>query len=469
MDFLTPVLTSAQMRQCDRETMESEPISSIALMERASRAVYNQLQKEWEKRSSLLFICGPGNNGGDALCIARMALTDGHSATVLLVTGDRSPSPSREFQLQLLQQYRPEVIHMFHLGDSLTIEGIDYIVDGLFGTGLLRKPEGVFQSIIHQVNASGKKTFSIDMPSGLPNNGNFGEDSYVRAQLTIGIQCAKPAYFHPQHCIQFKLVNAGIKTDNADADVHFISPQEPWISKLEKWLPQNPIFGHKGTQGRVLLIGGTQGMSGSIALAARACIENGAGYTHVFTEKGSEPWLAQLPKAMCIAQDLTAASFEAMPTAKIDIIAIGPGLGTHEARKALLESVIQRGGKLLLDADALTILSEDPTLLKRVPKGSIFTPHPGEFQRLFGFTVEDSQFIEKGRALAVGLGIHLLAKNKYSTYFSAEGEVIVSDLGNSSLAQGGSGDRLTGIIAAWWAKTQDAKTAVIAGQFKLTK
>jgi NAD(P)H-hydrate epimerase len=144
-------------------------------------------------------------------------------------------------------------------------------------------------------------------------------------------------------------------------------------------------------------------------------------------------------------------------------------LGTHEARKALLESVIQRGGKLLLDADALTILSEDPTLLKRVPKGSIFTPHPGEFQRLFGFTVEDSQFIEKGRALAVGLGIHLLAKNKYSTYFSAEGEVIVSDLGNSSLAQGGSGDRLTGIIAAWWAKTQDAKTAVIAGQFKLTK
>lgn len=467
MDFLTPVLTSAQMQQCDRETMESEPISSIALMERASRAVYNQLQKELARRSSLLFICGPGNNGGDALCIARMALIDGHQATVLLVTGDRSPSASREFQLQLLQLYRPAVIRTYEEGDSLVVSGIDYIVDGLFGTGLHSKAEGVFESIIHQINTSGKKTYSIDMPSGLADHGNFGENTFVRAHKTIGIQCAKPSYFHPQHQIVFDLVSAGIQTKNKDSGFYFISPQEPWISGLEQWLPKNPLFGHKGTQGRVLLIGGAAGMSGAIALAAKACIENGAGYTHVFTEKGSELWLVQLPKAMCHAQDLTANSFDAYNNEKIDVIAIGPGLGTHAARKDLLISVMQRGGKLLLDADALTILSEEPGLLQRVPRGSILTPHPGEFQRLFEFGVEDPHFIEKGRDLATRLGIHVLAKNKYSTYFSASGEVIVGDLGNASLAQGGSGDRLTGIIAAWWAKTQDAKTAIIAGQYYL--
>jgi NAD(P)H-hydrate repair Nnr-like enzyme with NAD(P)H-hydrate dehydratase domain len=129
--------------------------------------------------------------------------------------------------------------------------------------------------------------------------------------------------------------------------------------------------------------------------------------------------------------------------------------------------VLKNGRKIVIDADALNIIAKDNRLIDQIPQGSLLTPHPSEFKRLFGFGVEDADFIQKGRDLAFDLGIHIIAKNKYSTYFSAEGEVIVGDLGNPSLAQGGSGDLLTGAIAAWWAKTDCVKTAVIAGQYAL--
>lgn len=465
MDFLTPITTAAQMQACDRFTIEMEPISSVALMERASRAVYNALKQEWQPRSTIMVICGPGNNGGDGLCIARMALVDGFNVKVVLVHGDRTPSEDQQFQLKLLQQYKPGVVYNFNEGDTIPFNGIDYIVDGLFGTGLRSKAEGVFAAIINQVNNSGISVFAIDLPSGLSDTKNFGAGSYIQSVLTIGIECAKPSYFSPNHNINFKLIRAGIKSDQIVPSMYFLSPQEPWISRLEKWLPKNPIFGHKGTMGSVLLIGGAKGMSGAIALAAKSCIENGAGYTRVLTAAESEPWLAVIPKAMCTTEGLHSTAFTSLFNSSIDVIAIGPGLGTGIESKELLIKVLSTGKKIVIDADALNIVAQDSKLLQQIPKDSLLTPHPGEFLRLFGFGADDPDFIHKGCALASDLGIHILAKNKYSSFFSADGEVIVGDLGNPSLAQGGSGDRLTGAIAAWWAKTDNVTTAVIAGQY----
>lgn len=467
MDTLVPVLTAVQMRDCDNKTIQNEPISSIALMERAARRVYNVLQKFIGGEQRILVLCGPGNNGGDGLAIGRMLISDGYQTQIALCTFGKEASTENIFQESLLGQFRPDALSKPNNAADIDLLQTDIIVDCLFGTGMRTELEGEFLNLVQKINNSGKQVYSVDMPSGLLDQKAQEYGSFVHCSCALAIQAPKTSFFYPENKISFVVIDVGIQIGEIDIMHFFMSPEPIWKEKLEKSWPSKPIFGHKGDNGHVLLVGGNVGMHGAITLAAESCISEGAGLTTVWSPAGSRLYMARLPKAMHIAASLSSKSLSKITLEKFSTLVIGPGLNTQRESTYLLQDLLSNWNKpALLDADALNILANNRSFWPLVKPGSILTPHPGEFKRLFGEYSSGYDIIEIGRKMAMEKEIYIVAKNKYTHIFCPNGEIITNGSGDENKAQGGSGDQLTGHIAAWWARTGQAKTACMAGVFR---
>jgi ADP-dependent NAD(P)H-hydrate dehydratase / NAD(P)H-hydrate epimerase len=466
MDFLIPVLNSEQMRQADIDTMLHEPISSVELMERASRKLCNAIKTSIAgKQKVLSFLCGPGNNGGDGACIARMLLAEGYLCRVFFCDFGKAVSPENQINRNLLLAYQPRICTTINSIADLKLSENDIIVDCLFGTGLTQKLEGEFEALVNYINSAQKPILSVDMPSGLfadrPQNGG----AYIRANKTFTIQSPKPSFFYAENEILFEVVNAEIKLPKS-GDFFYLNPAEPWKSRLLNQLPQKSEFGHKGSSGHALLVGGNKGMHGAIALAASRCIEAGAGLTTVLSPSGSRLYMSRIPKAMHIPVALNSEKIENLDLNKFSVLATGPGLNTTENSYIFLRDLMALWNKpALFDADALNLIAAHTDLWSLVKPNSILTPHPGEFNRLFGTPENGESKIHTGRRIATEKQIYILAKDKYSMLFCPDGEVFANGSGGSWLSQGGSGDLLTGALAGWWARTHDQKTAGIAAMF----
>jgi hydroxyethylthiazole kinase-like uncharacterized protein yjeF len=466
MDFLIPVLSGEQMHSCDAAAIQNEPISSIELMERASRAMYNALQTTLKPRQPITVFCGPGNNGGDGLCMARMLIADGFDVIVYRCLFGKKASADNVFYAKLLQGFRANILHEPKDLDPIHIKAGALIVDALFGTGLTKNIEGIFADLIEKINASGNTIISLDVPSGLKDSSPQNGAPYIQSKETIAIESPKTAFFYAENQVVFRLVSAGIQLQNSTSNTWYLSPAMPWQNRILRAIPHKKVFDHKGTSGSVLLVGGNNGMHGAIALAASACVNHGAGLTTVLAPAGARLYLGNIAKAMHLPKKMQAASVAILDTDKYDVLSIGPGLGSSNDSKDLLKQLLLKWNKpAVLDADALNLLAADKTLWKLVQPGSIITPHPGEFQRLFGTFPNTAEQLETAKKIAKEKGIFILAKNKYSALICPDGKVVFNGSGGPHLAQGGSGDTLAGALAAWLARTNDPEMACIAAMY----
>lgn len=438
-----------QIRELDGFTIQSEPISSQALMWRAAQAFVNEFTKAHPTRSkSVLVFCGMGNNGGDGLCIG--LILKRLSYRVQVFTAHYSPNASPDFEY-----YRAKYIseglnihQVFDKADFPKLNDSDIVVDGLWGTGLSRPIEGIGFQLIKHINQSGAKVVSIDIPSGL-NTNKSNDFIKIKADTTISFEFPKLSFFLPEtgpYAGVWKAPSIGLSQEGIEnLQVNsFVSELEDFSSSF----PTNRCFSHKGDNGRALLMGSSSGMLGALSFAGAAAHAVGAGLIHLGL--GQDQIMAMQilqPESMCLSAGRNS-NVDSLPDIdKFDAICFGPGIGRAPETAEVLEKLIsKRPSRLLIDADGLNLLSENLDWLKNLPNETILTPHPGEFSRLAGSSEDSFHRIEKAREFAKTYQCVLVLKDSFTQVFCPKGDLFINPTGNPVLSHGGSGDVLAGCI-----------------------
>lgn len=467
------IFTSTQIRELDRYTMEHEPIRSIDLMERAAKALTAAITERWTNRTPIVVFAGPGNNGGDALAVARMLAEKDYQVSTFLfnisnhLSEDCITNRQRAKDTKKMKDFT-EVTTQF---DPPILEANMLVIDGLFGSGLNKPLAGGFASLVKYINQSPSTIVSIDMPSGLMTEDNTYNISanIIRADLTLTLQMKKLAFMMPdnqQFIGELRILDIRLNQD-------FIKLTESSYSILEEndiraKLKGRDDFAHKGTMGSALLIAGSYGMAGAAILASQACLRTGVGKVTVHTpKKNYNVMQIAVPEAVMQMDHEETYFSEAVDAEDFDAVGIGPGLGQHENSAIALITQLRRSQcPIVVDADGLNILASHRAWLQQLPKGIIMTPHPKEFDRIAGTSCNgDYERLHKASELAQNLQIYILLKGHYSALCTPTGKIIFNSTGNSGMATAGSGDVLTGIITALLARGYHACDASIVGMY----
>jgi ADP-dependent NAD(P)H-hydrate dehydratase / NAD(P)H-hydrate epimerase len=469
--YMMKILNVEKIRQADAYTIQNEPISSLELMERAAAACLNWIMQRFKPAVRIKLICGPGNNGGDGLALARMLEIEGYSVEVFALRFGNEQSEDFLANMQRLSS-RPEIIvNWLNSGDALPdFEESDLIVDAVFGSGLSRPVEGFGLEIIRQMNTSPAQIISIDISSGLFADASsiHNPTGIVQAGFTLSFEFPKLAFLIPENELytgEWHILTIGLHPEflrKAETINYFLTKQD--ITTL---IRPRPVFAHKGNFGHALLIAGSTGKMGAAVLAARACLRAGVGLlTAQVPSKGIMIMPLAVPECMTIS-DTSSDIFTSCPDlAAYSAIGVGPGIGTDEQTRKALKLLIQEARKpMILDADALNILSENKTWLAFLPAHSILTPHPKEFERLAGRNNDDFERLESARNFAVKFTVYLVLKGKYTAICCPDGQCFFNNTGNAGMATGGSGDVLTGIILGLLAKGYQPKDAALLGVY----
>lgn len=422
------IFPTTSIKQLDADTIENEPIASIDLMERASRALARAIAERWEPDTPLTVFAGPGNNGGDALALARLLAGKGYRLEVYLFNTKGTLSPDCETNKERLADVPGVDFHEVTTQFVPPVLTADHVViDGLFGSGLNKALSGGFAAVVKYINASPATVVSIDIPSGL-----MGEDNtynvhtnIVRAHLTLSLQLPKLAFLFAEnepYVGEWQLLDIGLSEDVIhDMETDFCLPEHEDVSAL---LKPRSRFAHKGNFGRALLIAGSQGMAGASVLAARACLRSGVGLLTVHVPFCNN-FIVQtsVPEAMTELDISDTCFAAATDTDDYQAVAIGPGLGkAAETEAALLEQIEICQTPMVVDADALNLLGEKRNYIGRLPKGSILTPHPKELERLVGKCQNSYERLMKARELAKSAGVHIILKGAYSAIVTPAGK-----------------------------------------------
>lgn len=460
------ILTSEQIRQIDAETIKREDISSLQLMKRAATAFYEFFMGRYpDKNRQIAVFAGTGNNGGDALVVARMLHKAGYRVRVFIVESGKNCS---EDCAHNIRRMKVENIHYSKIREREDIpdfSAFEVVVDGIFGTGLSREVKGIAAVVIGRMNDSGKRIVSIDLPSGLylDRKTVFA----VRAAETVTFQIPKLSLYLPENAPfvgEVFTVGIGLNEEviaEAESDFTLTEPEE--ISRLLKPLLRSA---HKGTQGHALIIGGSFGKCGSVILSSKAALKSGCGLVTAFLPRcGMIPLQSAFPEAMGIAdtgeERLTGISYDLKP----DAVGIGMGMGMHEETQRALRRFLQENDRpLVMDADALNILSRHEDWLSLLPRRTILTPHPRELRRLMGDWNDDFEKIEKCIRFSQEHEIILVVKGSWTLIVDGE-KVYVNSSGSPALATAGSGDVLTGIITGLLAQGYCPVNAARVGVF----
>lgn len=473
------ILSVEQIRRADAYTIQHEPIASIDLMERASRAFVSWFCENIETEGGKVkIVCGLGDNGGDGLAIARMLQPLGYDLEVYVVK--YSDKTSENFQINLKRLERQLTINYIE-NERVILDFAenDIVVEALLGSGLSRPIEGLLKSVIERINRSEATVISVDMPSGLfADRTNQATDVIIKATHTVAFQLPKLAFVLPQNAEfvgDWHIVDIGLhKNFIQSAETHYYFS----ISKeVEKLIKPRQKFSHKGTFGHALLIAGSYGMMGAAVLAARACMRSGVGKLTVHSVPAGLPILQTLlPEAMYweagksdnfIATDFQPAEF----INRFQSVGVGPGIGVNEGVNKMLEKLCEICQELampmVLDADALNNFSSYREKLNKIPKNSILTPHPKEFKNLIGKSWKDDY--EKQaflREFSVKNQLIICLKGANTAVALPDGTIHFNSSGNAGMATAGSGDVLTGIITALLAQGYSSQDAAILGVFQ---
>lgn len=458
------IFTAEQIRKCDEFTISDEPVSSIQLMERAAQNCVDWIYENCKNHRNFTIFCGNGNNGGDGFAIAKMLYLKGFDVDVF-VDPKAKYSNDANMNFKELKEVSGVLIKNFKDIESYRFDSRTVIIDALFGTGLSRELEGDYKQLVNDLNSKNNVRISIDVPSGLFTDVISDENSPIfKADYTLSFQFWKKSFLHPE---TGKYTGEVVILDINLSEEYISNTATPDFVIDDKivesiFKPRNE-FSHKGTYGKVTIAAGSYGKVGAAVLATKSALKTGAGLTFTLAPKcGYEILQTSCPEAMFMQGGEN--YIDQFDIDETSVCGIGPGLGTVlETEKSLLKFLKQYPKSLLLDADALNIISKDEKNLKLIPKKSIITPHPKEFERLFGATKNSFERIELARKKANELQIYIVLKDHHTQIITPEGNVFYNITGNSGLAKGGSGDILTGIITSFLAQGYSEENAAIFG------
>lgn len=467
------IFTATQIRELDRFTIEHEPIKSVDLMERAARALTWTISETWSNEVPFVVFAGPGNNGGDALAVARMLAEKGYKLSVYLfnisnkLSEDCAINRQRIVDSNRIKSFT-EVKDEF---DPPRLEKGTVIIDGLFGSGLNKTLAGGFASLVRYINKSQAEVVSIDMPSGLmaeDNTYNIGTN-IIQADLTLTLQHKKLAFLFAENQ-QFigKLKVLDIRLSKEGEEILWTRYSIAEENDIRKLLLKRNEFAHKGEMGHALLLAGCHGMAGSAILAARACLRAGSGKVTVRTaRRNNDIMQISVPEAIVSTDKEDHHISEALPMEDYDAVGIGPGIGTNEHTAIAIITQIRRSQvPIVLDADALNILASHRAWLQQLPPGVIMTPHPKEMERMAGNRFSNSyERLCKAQDMAEQLKAYILLKGKYTALCTPDGNIIFNSTGNAGMATAGSGDVLTGIITGLLARGYQKGDACLLGMY----
>ncbi|MBI1268101.1 MAG: NAD(P)H-hydrate dehydratase [Cryomorphaceae bacterium] len=446
-----------QIRQWDATTISSAKLSSLDLMERAAAALCRCLNARFPKAKSILFVCGAGNNGGDGLAMARILANEGKTCTVWF--SGRASSADAEVNRERLVGSDVSIV------TSAPIDlKFDLIVDAILGSGLKAAPKGEAKEMIAFVNQCNCDVFSVDLPSGLPADG-IPDWECVHTTITATIQSMKRAFMLDEN----EAFTGEVEVVDIGLDIAFEKEMSSdWLltkkADFADVFKSRSKFSHKGFYGHLAIVGGSEGMVGAAMLSALAAMRSGAALTSVYTtESGVDAVHAYVPEAIVRVAGQGAIKVFPSP-GKYTAYAVGPGLGTRVDTAKHFAAWLNAVDKpLIVDADALNILSQYKEWLDRLPKNTIMTPHPGEFDRLFGEHKSSLDRISTAMAEAKERKLIIVLKGAFTRIACPDGSLYFNPTGNPGMATAGSGDALTGIIGSLLAQRYDPKTAAIAG------
>ena len=456
-----------QLQSWDKATMEAFNNSSAELMERAARACAEMLVDK-APGGRYVFFCGTGNNGGDGLVMARL-LHEQQMKVDVIVVGDPKKG-SNDFRLNLQRALDGDIPLDFinEMPDVLDVEWDDVVVDAIIGSGLNRPIEGWLADLIDEINVLTNPIVSIDIPTGLDADKMEEQDgAIVNADITLTIEVPKRSMLFPENdCYVGKMVVVPLGLDPEFAE------DEPcnwhYIDDVETAHVLRPIYKyrHKGTRGHVQLIAGSRGMMGAAMLSSYAALRAGAGkVTACLSECGLSLLQTTLPEVICkigSGKD-TCDRFEAVEGATA--LVIGPGIGTGAEATKLVDGWLGNGKlPVIADADALNIVAREGWL-KRVPAGSVITPHVGEFDRLFGPHHSSFDRLETQLKMSSELRIFIVLKGAHTRITAPNGSIYINATGNPGMATAGSGDVLSGMIGSLLAQGYEPIDASLMGVF----
>ena len=465
------VFSTDKIKQIDQYTIRYEPVSPIELVERAATAFVSEFCRRFQKQSRIVIFAGPGNNGADALAIARILHETGYRTETYLFNPNMRLSSecgiNKERLIRLDKVEFNEIVEDF-IPPRLSAH--DIVIDGLFGTGLNHPLSGGFSAVVNYINNSEAHVVSIDIPSGLfgEENKNVDNNAVIRAKLTLSFGFPKLAfllkenskYVGERKVLDILLHNGVIE----ETECSYILVEENDIASV---FQPRPKFAHKGNFGHALLIAGSKGMMGAALLAARACRRCGVGLlTAHIPQRGELVMQTGCPEAM-VSLDSNNDYFTEVPQlANYTAIGVGPGLGKHFDSVVALETLISSARcPLVIDADAINLIAENQELIAKLPSKTILTPHPKEFDRLAGESHNSYDRLKKAQDFAKRNDVCVVLKGAYTATCTPTGNVYFNNSGNPGMAKGGSGDVLTGVILSLLAQGYEPETACVAGTF----
>ncbi|MCL6103538.1 MAG: NAD(P)H-hydrate dehydratase [Bacteroidetes bacterium] len=465
------IFSREQLMQIDRRTIMEEPISEIDLMERASKALADWLITYYPPATRIAVFAGPGNNGGDAMAVARLLAGLNFPVDLYLPALGRKRSGASLINLERLKEigYVP-IVDLNNRTEFPDLTNYDLLLDGLYGYGLNRPLEGFACEVIDWINQSGVEVVSVDLPSGLlseENSSNTG--SIIRATYTLTLEFPKLSLFFSENgpffgnweVIPFGLSEKAI--DETKTKLFFLDQES--VSAI---LKRRKIFSHKGSYGHGLLLSGSKGKFGAAQLAAKGALRAGLGLltTHL-PEAGSTILQVALPESMTSIDPGKDFISELPDLDKYAALAAGPGIGTNLKTQEVVRQLIELARvPMVLDADALNILAQNPAWIKKLPFETILTPHPAEFDRLSGIVVksDEERFFIAGQ-FAGSYGAVLILKGAYTRIFFPDGTTCFNSTGNPGMATGGSGDVLTGILLGLLCQGYSPREAALLGVY----
>lgn len=460
------ILTAQQLKEVDQVTTEVQSISSLELMEKASGACAEWIFKNYNNKHAFYVFCGPGNNGGDGLVIARILKSRLYNVTVF-ITSNIAYSDDFEQNFELWQRVSGKTISINNEDDfpDLSDEKI-IIIDALFGSGINRPIKGIAADLIHYINAAKKEVISIDIPSGLyvDNNATNLHNAIIKSSHTLTLELPKLSLILPEN----KEFSGEMHIITIGLDKNAIEKQESkyeWITEeyFKDFLKKRNRFSHKGNFGHVKIVAGSKGKIGAAILASKASLRIGAGLvTAEIPSCGYDAMQSSIPEVMVVTNGKN------FIKTRIDLnnhfIGVGPGLDTNEETKTeILRLITRTNDPLVIDADALNILAENKEYWDKIPIYSVLTPHPKEWSRWIGNWNNDFEKLERTLKFAKQYCLYIVIKGAYTVTITPKGNLFFNSSGNPGMATAGSGDVLTGIITGLLSQGYTSGKASVLG------
>lgn len=464
------VFSSEQCKKMDSSAINNIGIPSTILMENAAIGICNEILNIGE---SFLILCGKGNNGGDALAVARHLILEGKKVKVYIISKDESYTEDCRINLNIVKKLiDPNDLVFIRTQSDIDIKlendfkNYDIVVDGIFGVGLNKEPNGMFKDIINYANKNSKYIVSIDVPSGLNSNIESSREASINADLTLTFEVIKKGFLNYSsldNIGKLKVLKIGIpkfiKEENSEK--MYILEDEEYTNLI----PKRELYGHKGNYGRAIVVAGSNGFTGAAFITTECTVRTGAGLTTLACRRDIQNILSgKLIEAMTI--NLEDDKF-IETIRRANTIAFGPGIGTSKIEEELLENIIKNSNcPIVIDADGITILSRNKNFFDDLRGRTIITPHPGEMAKFLGTTVEqvEKDRMNIAREVAKKYNIVVLLKG-YNTVISDGISTYINPTGNSKMSSGGMGDALTGIINGLLSQGSNVYEAAILGAY----